>query len=149
MKIIIAIILVSLLTQSLCIKLQDTPKAIGLRNHFGAGTVDSPYGPKTDNVAQYVEANPETFTPMKYAKGNAQIIDAIKFRKELSPGYETALVPHVIKAGDFTNMAPSASTIITPETTGTIIYINIEVQNLKFLLILLTLLLLKNQYSLE
>merc|ERR1712070_1206530 len=118
MKIIISLVIAALVSQCFTMNLRDTPKAIGLKNHFGAGTVDSPYGPKTDNIAHYVEQNPETFTPMKYAKGNAQIEEAIKFRKELSPGYEHQLTPHVIKSGDFTNMAPSASTVISPAITG-------------------------------
>jgi len=99
-------------------KLYDTPKAINLKNHFGASTVGSPYGPKSDNIAQYVAANPETFTPMKYAKGNQQIDKAMKFRKDGLPGYENMLVPHVVKSGEFSNMAPSASTIISPAITG-------------------------------
>lgn len=130
MKPIICFILSLLIfnTSALNLKLNDTPKAISLKNHFGAPTVGSPYGPKNDNIAEYVAANPETFTPMKYAHGNMQIDEAMKFRKDGLPGYENMLVPHVIKSGEFTNMAPSASTIISPQIAGIdriLIYINI------------------------
>jgi hypothetical protein len=111
----------------IALKLKDTPKAISLKNHFGAPTVGSPYGPKTDNLAQYVQANPETFTPMKYAAGNKQITDAMKFRKDGLPGYENMLVPHVVKAGEFTNMAPAASTIINPEITGPKLHVSADI----------------------
>jgi hypothetical protein len=122
MKIIFFLILSVLIinTLSLNLKSKVTPQAIDLHNHFGAGTIGSPYGPKTDVIAQYVAANPETFTPMKYAAGNAQIDEAMKFRKDGLPGYENMLVPHVVKSGEFTNMAPSASTIISPKLTGKI-----------------------------
>ena len=120
MKTILCIAFSILIVNTICLNLKskDTPKAINLKNHFGAPTVGSPYGPKSDNYAQYVAANPETFTPMKYAKGNKQIDEAMKFRKDGLPGYEHMLVPHVIKAGEFTNMAPSASTIISPKLAG-------------------------------
>lgn len=113
---LIAIFCVTVCAFSL--KIQNAPNAAGLRNHFGAPSVENIYGPKTDNIAEYVAANPETFTPMKYAAGNKQIDDAMKFRKDGLPGYEHMLVPHVVKAGEFTNMAPSASTIINPEIAG-------------------------------
>ncbi len=111
--IVLSILVMNVFAKNL--KSKDTPKAINLKNHFGAPTVGSPYGPHTDNVAEYVAANPETFTPMKYAAGNKQIDEAMKFRKDGLPGYEHMLVPHVIKAGEFTNMAPSASTIVNPK----------------------------------
>ena len=120
MKIILCIAFSMLIINTLALRLNvsDTPKAINLKNHFGAPSVENIYGPKSDNIAQYVAANPATFTPMKYAAGNKQIDEAMKFRKDGLPGYEHMLVPHVIKAGEFTNMAPSASTIISPQITG-------------------------------
>ena len=120
MKIILCIAFSMLIINTLALRLNvsDTTKAINLKNHFGAPSVENIYGPKSDNIAQYVAANPETFTPMKYAAGNKQIDEAMKFRKDGLPGYEHMLVPHVIKAGEFTNMAPSASTIISPQITG-------------------------------
>ena len=114
----IAFLLLILNTYAINLQSNGTPQANNLRNHFGAPSVGSPYGPKTDNIAQYVAANPETFTPMKYALGNKQIDEAMKFRKDGLPGYEHMLVPHVVKAGEFTNMAPSASTIVNPIITG-------------------------------
>jgi len=150
MKITVSVVFSILLINVFSIKLQnsDTPKAINLRNHFGAPTVGSPYGPKTDNIAQYVAANPETFTPMKYAHGNKQIDEAMKFRADKLPGYENMLVPHVVKSGEFSNMAPSASTIISPVITG-ILITNLQDLNLRSALMLHIPLLLHSQPSSE
>lgn len=95
--------------------LKSSPQALNLKNHFGLPTVEHKYGPKTDNIAQYVEANPETFVPMMYS-GNAAIKKSLEFKPY--PGYETKLSPHQIKSGDMTNLAPSASRIISPEIAG-------------------------------
>ena len=95
--------------------LKSAPQALKLNNHFGLPTVENRYGPKTDNIAQYVEANPETFVPMMY-NGNAGIKKALEFKPY--PGYEKKLNPHIIKAGDMTNLAPSASKIISPQIVG-------------------------------
>jgi hypothetical protein len=124
MKLLFILSLLSAHFFALNLKSRATPQGIDLQNHFGAPTVGSPYGPKTDNLAEYVAANPETFIPMKYAHGNKQIDDAIQFKKDGLPGYENMLVPHVIKSGEFTNMAPSASTIISPKLAGNFFKIN-------------------------
>lgn len=95
--------------------LKAAPQALKLKNHFGLPTVEHQYGPKTDNIAQYVEANPETFVPMMY-NGTQAIKKSLEFQPY--PGYENKLNPHFIKSGDMTNLAPSASKIITPQIAG-------------------------------
>jgi hypothetical protein len=90
----------------------STPQAIGLKNHYGGPILGSKYGPQGDQYAQYVEANPETFMPMRY-EGKKKIQEALKFKPY--PGYEKKLKPDQLKSGDMTNIAPSASKIITPE----------------------------------
>ena len=104
--------------------LKSAPQALKLKNHFGLSPVEHVYGPKTDNIAQYVEANPETFVPMMY-NGNAGIKKALEFKPY--PGYENKLNPHFIKSGDMTNLAPSASKIITPEIAGPKLEVKAEV----------------------
>jgi hypothetical protein len=48
--------------------------------------------------------------------GNAAIKKSLEFKPY--PGYENKLNPHFIKSGDMTNLAPSASKIITPQIAG-------------------------------
>ena len=43
-----------------------TPKASGLKNAYGAPINNNPYGPQGNPYAQYIEANPDTFTPFKF-----------------------------------------------------------------------------------
>jgi hypothetical protein len=100
------------------------PQALKLKNHFGLPVAETKYGPKTDNIAQYVEANPETFTPMKYT-GNLGIKKALEFKPY--EGYESKLSPHQIKSGDMTNLAPSASQIISPEIAGPKLHLKAQI----------------------
>lgn len=97
-----------------CQKL-STPKAVDLKNHYGANSFNSQYGPQTDGIAQYVEANPDTFMPFK-TDGRKHIEKQFEFKPY--SGYEKKLNPDFIKSGDMTNIAPSASKIITPAITG-------------------------------
>lgn len=105
--------------------LKHVPQAVNLKNHFGIPSIENKYGPKTDNIAQYVEANPETFVPMMY-NGNAGIKKALEFKPY--DGYENKLNPHFIKAGDMTNLAPSASKIISPQIAGPKLEVRADVQ---------------------
>lgn len=89
-----------------------TPKAVNLQNHYGGPSIGSQYGPEGDPFAQYVEANPDTFLPMK-TDGKKHIEKQLKFRPY--PGEDNKFNPSPIKSGDMTNIAPSAEKIITPE----------------------------------
>merc|ERR1711976_341099 len=104
---------------------KHTPHGVDLKNHYGASSVGSPYGPKGDQYAQIIEANPESFTPMKY-DGKIKIQKALKFKPYA--GYENKLNPHQIKSGDMTNIAPSAKKVITPEIAAPKLQIQAEVQ---------------------
>jgi hypothetical protein len=95
-------------------KIRQTPKAIDLHDHYGASNVGSPYG-KSNTYEEYVEKNPEVFTPHKYNNWK-KIENSRKFKPY--PGWEEKFNPHHIKSGDFTNIAPSAEKIINPEITG-------------------------------
>jgi hypothetical protein len=101
-----------------------TPKAYELRNHFGAPTVGSPYGPNT-SYEEYVEANPEVFTPQIYGDRNKAIHKALEFHPY--PGHEKKINPHFVKAGEMTNIAPSASTIISPEIANPKLHVQAQV----------------------
>lgn len=90
-----------------------TPQGINLKNHFGLPTLESVYGPKGDNYAEYVKRNNDTFAAVN-STAKLAIERAIQFVPY--KGQEKKLNPHYIKAGDFTNIAPSATTIITPQT---------------------------------
>jgi len=120
-------ILFVILSSCLLKNLKVVPQALKLKNHFGLQPMENKYGPKIeDHFAQYVEANPETFVPMMY-NGNAAIKKALEFKPY--PGYENKLVPSPIKSGDMTNLAPSASTIISPEIVGPKLEIKAEVHH--------------------
>ena len=112
---LLTFVLILVITAVSLKNLKSAPQAQKLKNHFGLPSVENTYGPKTDNIAQYVEANPETFVPMMY-NGNAGIKKSLEFVPY--PGYENKLNPHFIKSGDMTNLAPSASKIITPQIAG-------------------------------
>ena len=113
-------VLFIIVTTTMLKNLKNAPQGLKLKNHFGLPSVENKYGPKTDNIAQYVEANPETFVPMMYS-GNAAIKKSLEFKPY--PGYETKLSPHQIKSGDMTNLAPSASRIISPKIAPPILEI--------------------------
>lgn len=119
------ITLISILAVNSLSKLRHVPQGLKLRDHFGLPTVENVYGPKTDNIAQYVEANPETFTPMRYT-GNAGIKKSLEFQHY--DGYEQKLTPHTIKSGDMTNLAPSASKIISPEIATPKVQVNTKIE---------------------
>jgi hypothetical protein len=112
---LLTFVLFIVVTSVMLKNLKSAPQALKLKNHFGLPTVENHYGPKTDNIAQYVEANPETFVPMMY-NGTQAIKKSLEFQPY--PGYENKLNPHFIKSGDMTNLAPSASQIISPQIAG-------------------------------
>jgi hypothetical protein len=95
-------------------KVRQTPKAIDLHDHYGAPNVGSPYG-KSTTYEDYVEKNPEVFTPHKFHSWK-NIENLRKFKPY--PGWEEKMNPHIIKSGDFSNIAPAAEKIINPEITA-------------------------------
>ena len=97
-------------------KSKETPRGIKLRNHFGTPSISNQYGPKGDAIAQYVEANPDTFAPMLGEKNRQKLIHANDFHT--FPGYEKKMNPSAVKAGLYTNIAPSATHEVNPEITG-------------------------------
>jgi hypothetical protein len=114
---IVQIAIASLLLQISCKKAHHShvPQGVNLKNHFGLPSVEYHYGPKSDNYDNYVQANSDTFTPFSTI-GRRAIEKAVEF--EPYPGYEKKLVPHYIKSGEMSNIAPSAKTIVTPEITA-------------------------------
>jgi hypothetical protein len=44
-------------------KHKQTPKALGLKNHYGSPTVENFYGPKSNPFASHVENNLHVFAP--------------------------------------------------------------------------------------
>ena len=105
-------------------KQYNSPKALDLKNHFGTSPVDSNYGPKLD-YSNHVESNPDIYFPQKFAKNN-NVDRYLDFKPY--PGYEKRFNPHNIKSGDFTNIAPSASSVINPEITGPKIHLQAELE---------------------
>lgn len=101
---------------------KNTPKGRDLRNHFGTPNIANQYGPQDDQVAQFVQANPDTFAPMLGAKNRARLQHANDFVKY--PGYENKLIPGKVKAGEYTNIAPSATHEVNPEITGPKLEVN-------------------------
>jgi len=93
-----------------------TPKASGLKNAYGAPINNNPYGPQGNPYAQYIEANPDTFTPFKFDGKK-------KIQHTLTKPYNSKL----IKAGDMTNIAPSAQKIINPQIAVPKLNVNAEV----------------------
>jgi len=89
------------------LKSKEAPRGETLRNHFGTPNIASPYGPQDDQIANYVAANPDTFAPMLGAKNRAMLIHKNDFHPY--PGYEEKLNPSPVKAGEYTNIAPSAT----------------------------------------
>ena len=121
---LLAFVLLIVISSVVLKNLKSAPQGLKLKNHFGLPTVENRYGPKTDNIAQYVEANPETFVPMMY-NGTAAIKKSLEFKPY--PGYENKLNPHFIKSGDMTNLAPSASKIISPGIVGPKLEVRAEI----------------------
>jgi hypothetical protein len=101
-----------------------TPKAIDLNNHFGGPQIGSPYGPSA-SYDDYVERNPEIFTPQRYS-AYKDIQNSLEFKPY--PGWENKLNPHPIKSGDFTNVAPSATRIISPDIAKPKLHIQTELE---------------------
>lgn len=105
---------------------KQTPKGVDLRNHYGTPNLSNQYGPQDDQIAQYVEANPDTFSPMLGMKNREKLIHANDFHKYY--GYEEKLNPSPVKAGDYLNIAPSATKEINPEITGPKLEVNTEIE---------------------
>ena len=131
-RVIISLVVVCLIASTLSkthknkktqAKSRYTPKATDLKNHFGGSFVGSPYGPET-SYESHVENNPEIYTPMRYQKWK-NIEKTLEFKS--FPGYENKLSPHHVKSGDFTNIAPSAEGIISPQITGPKLHVQSEI----------------------
>jgi len=106
------------------LKSKDTPKGYGLRNHYGTLKLNSPYGPQTDSLGEYVQANPDTFAPFKGHVSREKILAANNF--EGNPQSNERLFPGPVKAGKYTNISPSAKNEIKPEITAPKIEVNGE-----------------------
>lgn len=115
----------TVLTKKAKKKSHNTPKGDTLRNHYGTPFLSSPYGPKTDNIATYVENNPDNFTPFLGEKNRQKLLRANDF--PAYPGYENKLVPGPVKAGEYTNIAPSATHEVNPEITNPKLEVNGEI----------------------
>jgi hypothetical protein len=116
MKLITYIAIVNFLlavTVSSFLKNNETPQGINLKNHFGLPSIESVYGPKVDNYANYVKNNNDTFAAFN-TTGKLAIERATQYVPY--KGQEKHLNPHYIKAGELSNIAPSATTLITPQT---------------------------------
>lgn len=107
-------------------KFRDTPKGTGIRNHYGTPNIANQYGPQDDAIAQYVQANPDTFAPMLGAKNRTRLLHANDFRPY--PGYEAKMNPSPVKAGEYTNIAPSAKNEVNPEITGPKLEVNAQIE---------------------
>lgn len=106
-------------------KHHHVPQGVNLKNHYGLPSVEHLYGPKTDNYNNYVEANPDSFTPFS-TSGRRAVEMANEF--DPYPGYEKKLVPPVIKAGKMTNIAPTATGILTPEIAAPKVHVRSKVE---------------------
>lgn len=105
-------------------KSKDTPKGLSLRNHMGSLKLNSPYGPKTDSIGEYVQAFPDTFAPFRGHAARQKILAANNF--EGSPEHDSQMIPGPVKAGRYTNISPSARHEIKPEITGPKLEVNAE-----------------------
>ena len=101
-------IIVTLMLNLIChssnmnLSLEITPKAHDLKNAYGAPIGRNQYGPQENPWHQYVEANPDSFLPMR-SNGKKKIEKALDKNAKL------------IKSGDMTNIAPSAKGVMSPE----------------------------------
>jgi hypothetical protein len=95
-------LILSLLSNGNSMKIKITPNGQDLKNHFGAPKEFNKYGPQENPYNQYIEANPDSFIPLKTN-------NVMKIEKQLRDNQ------NVIKSGDFKNIAPSAQTVIKPE----------------------------------
>lgn len=93
----------------------NIPDARDLRNHFGTPNIHNQYGPKTDSIAQQVQANPDTYAPML---GHANI-NRLKHANDFHQykGLDNKMNPSPVKAGEYDNIAPSATHEVNPEIT--------------------------------
>lgn len=96
-------------------KNRETPRGLHLRNHYGADKLDSPYGPKDDQVSSYVERNSDNFFPFRNLDKREQLENANDYPAR---GSYPGLNPSPLKAGRYSNIAPSADHEINPEITG-------------------------------
>ena len=119
--IIILIIFTSVISKKKFKK--HVPHATDLANHFGGPTISTPDGSHT-GAEDYVEANPEVFIPQKY-DGVQKLRKSLEFHP--SSGLESKTNTHPVRSGDFTNIAPSASKVITPEVAGPKLHLETEI----------------------
>jgi hypothetical protein len=108
------------------IKAKDTPKGADIRNHYGTPNIANQYGPQDDAIAQYVQANPDTFAPMLGSQNRNRLLHANDFKPY--PGYEQKMNPSPVKSGEYTNIAPSAKNEVNPEITGPKLEVNAQIE---------------------
>jgi hypothetical protein len=92
-----------------------TPQGFDLRNHYGAERLNSPYGPRDDQIKLHVERNAEEFFPMTNIHNREKLLKANNYP---TPSHYTGMNPSPLKAGKYTNIAPGAVHEINPEITG-------------------------------
>ena len=105
-------------------KAKDTPKGLSLRNHMGSLKLNSPYGPQTDSIGEYVQAFPDTFAPFRGHVARGKILAANNFVG--SEANDSKMIPGPVKAGRYTNISPSARGEINPEITGPKLEVNAD-----------------------
>lgn len=125
--IIVFIVLNTLIFKKLknSLKSKNTPKGT-IKNHYGTPNIANVYGPQSDAIAQYIEANPDTFAPMLGAHNRSKLIHSNDFKPY--PGYENKMNPSPVKAGEYTNIAPSATHEVNPEITGPKLHVEGEIE---------------------
>ena len=127
MKIKISLLLIIIAISQIQSKKKDshTPQGINLQNHYGLSSAEEKFGPKNDNYDHYVESNPDTFVPFK-TSGRKAIENALEFKPH--PGDEKKLNPHFIKSGEMSNIAPSASKIVSPQIAAPIVHVKAKIE---------------------
>lgn len=127
--IILAIIMgiISKTKKSKSKKSRDTPKGHDLRNHYGTPNIQNQYGPQDDALAKHVLANPDVFSN-PFMKQHA--VERLMHKNDFKPypGYEVKMNPHYVKAGEYLNVAPSATHEVNPEITGPKLHIDGEME---------------------
>lgn len=96
-------------------KSKEAPRATDLRNHFGTPNIQNQYGPHSDSIAQHVQANPDVYAPMLGAHNISKLKRVNDFNNY--KGLDNKMNPSPVKAGEYTNIAPSSTKEVHPEIT--------------------------------
>lgn len=94
------------------LSMNETPQGVDLKNHFGTHPLDNKYGPK-NSMASLVESNLDLFTPTNASAENREKLNK-QFQFKISDA-GSSMNPTPLKAGAYTNIAPSATGEINPE----------------------------------